>query len=85
MSNKQFYATCLVILAFLVIVGPIGFFMNSQAKINREAEIKQAEIAARSAIEQAKITQGEETKRTKERWEWTQRIPGLKADAQKSE
>lgn len=73
-----------------------GFFINRQAEINKEAEIEKAKIVAASQqktaevnskamIEKAKIEEEEGTKRTKERWEWTTRIPGLKGEAQKVE
>lgn len=96
MTYKHFWLSCLIVVAVCLIFGTVGFFVNRQAIINRETElaktkverdasVQQAEINATLSIERAKIEQAAETARTKERWEWTQRIPGLKGDAQKAD
>ena len=73
MDKREFYLGMFVVIAIVLIVGTIGLFVNRQATIQREADIRQAAIEQQiEAKEQVMKTQ-----RTKERWDVLQRIPFL--------
>jgi hypothetical protein len=92
MTRNQFWLGALIVGAVVLIAGPIGVYSIYTTSVNREAEIQKAKIQAEAEIKQAEIEadarkeieineQEKATERTKERWEWTQRIPFFKDEA----
>lgn len=74
MSKREFWLGVLVILALTVVVGPCAYLQYQATVVEKEAE-----------VEQKKIEQEEATKRTQERWDFMQRIPGLKDKDEKTQ
>ena len=85
MTYKHVWLGTLAVVAICLIVGITGFFVNRQAEINRVTELEIRKSKNEASVKTAEITQAAKTARTKERWGWTQRIPGFKGDGQKSD
>jgi uncharacterized protein HemX len=73
MDSRQFRLGMLIVIALVLVVGTIGFFVIRNAEIQRKADIQQAEIQRQVEAKEQEM----KTERTQERWDVLQRIPFL--------
>ncbi len=68
MDKRSFRLWSFVVVAFCLVVGISGYFVNQNARIHRQADVKQTQITRDATVETTKIKQDKKTERSKERW-----------------
>ena len=69
MTKRQFLLGLFILLTVVALCGVGGYY-----------SLEQQRIAAQTTVETKRIEEQEATIRTKERWSWINRIPGLKEE-----